>query len=211
MARRQNTKVLRYYPNEFYLFVCEDEKSMCYYLEGLKPYLKPNIKLEIKHSNNGTSASKVYECAEEEYKRINQNKYAYKKGFKVIACFDKDENDINDIKSIMDRKNKKSIPIYNNPCYEFWLYLHMQSNAPIFSSSADCAKRCMNRINRVYKTHFHSIDEMKRETKIFEIVKKGFVKAIDNAVSLKFTDYGKTYTNTQTVLAQIVDLEKIDK
>ena len=36
MARRQNTKIQARLPYKLYYFVCEDEKSMPYYLKGLK-------------------------------------------------------------------------------------------------------------------------------------------------------------------------------
>lgn len=211
MARKQNKKVFKTYPNEYYLFICEDEKSMLYYLNGLKPYLKQNIKLDVQHSNNGNTVQKVYECAENEYKRLDKDRYAYKRGFHVIACFDKDKNDIKEIKKILNKKRAKVISIYNNPCYEFWLHLHINSNLPNYSSSDDCATKCKNEINKKYKKSFKSVDEMKQEKKIFEIVKKDFPQAVTNAKSLKFTDYALTYTNTQTVLEEIVDLEKIKK
>lgn len=209
MARRQNQKAAKAYPNEFHLFICEDEKSMCYYLNGLKPYLKQNIVLEARHSYNGNSAQAVYKCAEQEYNRINRNPKAYANGFKVIACFDKDNNNINDINSIMNKQRKKVIALYNNPCYELWLYLHTSRDIPPFASSQDCAQRCMNKINQKYGKHFNDINEMKRYSEIFEIIKTDFNQAIMNADEKHFSNYNETYTNAQTILKEIVDLQKI--
>lgn len=211
MARKQNKKVLKLYPNEYYLFICEDKKSMVYYLNGIKHYLKQNIKLDAQHSNNGNTAKEVYECAKSEYEKLYQDKDAYKRGFHVIACFDKDENNIEEIKNIMNKKRAKIIAIYNNPCYEFWLHLHIENNAPIYSSSDECATKCMQEINKKYGKKFKDVQVMKQEKNIFEIVKKDLAQAILNAKSLSLTDYTQTYTNAQVVLENIVDLEKIEK
>ena len=117
MTRRKNKDVIKYYPNKLYIFICEDAKSMRYYLEGLKPYLKPNITIQTKHANSGNTARKVYDCAVAEYKRIYEKKDSYKNGFEIIACFDKDENSISDIRYILSRNNKKILSISGNPSH----------------------------------------------------------------------------------------------
>lgn len=206
MARKRNQAVISKYPNKLYSFVCEDEKSMRYYLEGLKPYLKPNIKLDTKRSS-GHTAKEVYNSAKIEYNRINGHKEAYPKGFSVIACFDKDNNDINDIEYIF--KDKKILPIFNNPCYEYWLYLHAEQKNPTFISSADCAEKCRNKINAKYHKNFETVEELKRARDIFEIVKKDILKAINYAKSLKLTDHNGNYTNAYNIMEEIVDLEKL--
>lgn len=209
MARKQNRVVLKSYPGKLYFFVCEDEKSMCCYLEGMKPYLKSNLVLRARHSNNGNTAKQVYQSAKWEYDKINKNKEAYVNGFKVIACFDKDENDIADIKAIMNSEKKYLVSIYNNPCYEFWLYLHMKNNKPNFSSSEECAKKCLDEINAKYKKHFRNVDDLKREKNIFEIVKNDLSQAIKNAKTCDFKDYNTTYTNAHKIIEEIIDLRKL--
>lgn len=204
MARKSNTKILSNYPNKVYCFTCEDKASMCHYLNGLKPYLKQNIKIEVHHSKGGT-AKQVYKNAKDKYIKLDPN--AYPKGFEVVACFDKDDNKIDDIYDII--KSKKVSIIYNNPCYEYWLYLHTKKNKPVFASSQDCANKCLLEINRKYLKKFKNIDELKSAKNIFEIVKNDYTTAINNAKSLNFSDYNNTYTNMHEILNKIVDKTKI--
>lgn len=214
MTRKSNVKIRSLYPNKVYIFICEDEKSMCYYLKGIKPYLKSNIKIEIKHSNEGNTAKKVYKCAKKAQDYFIKSQDAYPKGFKVVACFDKDQNKLSDICEIMNAKknNKKDdgiAKIYNNPCYEYWLYLHTVNKAPIFYSSMDCAQKCLTNINKKYKTNFENTKDLKNNKGIFEIVKMDYSNAVKNADSRHFTDYDNTYTNAQIILDEIVDKNKI--
>ncbi len=209
MSRKLNTKVLSNYPNKIYSFICEDEKSMCYYLNGLKPYLKSNIKIDINHSDNGNTAKKVYESAKNKLELMEKHKAAYPKGFEIVACFDKDDNKISDIYNIMKNKKDSISKIYNNPCYEYWLYLHTTNKAPTFSDSDDCAKNCLKQINSTYNKQIPNIKELKNCFGIFEILKNDFPKAVKNAYALHFLDYDTTYTNAQIILDEIVDKDKL--
>lgn len=207
MVRKSNTKILSSYPNKVYCFTCEDKASMCHYLNGLKPYLKQNIKIEVHHSK-GETAKQVYDNAENKYNKLKLDENAYPKGFEVVACFDKDDNKINDIYDIM--KSKKVSVIYNNPCYEYWLYLHTKKNKPVFASSQDCANKCLKEINSKYKPkHFKDTAELKSAKNIFEIVKNDYTTAVNNAESFNFSDYNNTYTNMHEILNKIVDNDKI--
>ena len=207
MVRKSNTKILSSYPNKVYCLTCEDKASMCHYLNGLKPYLKQNIKIEVHHSKVET-AKQVYDNAENKYNKLKLDRNAYPNGFEVVACFDKDDNKINDIYDIM--KSKKVSVIYNNPCYEYWLYLHTKKNKPVFASSQDCANKCLKEINSKYKPkHFKDTAELKSAKNIFEIVKNDYTTAVNNAESFNFSDYNNTYTNMHEILKKIVDNDKI--
>ena len=207
MVRKSNTKILSSYPNKVYCLTCEDKASMCHYLNGLKPYLKQNIKIEVHHSK-GETAKQVYDNAENKYNKLKLDRNAYPNGFEVVAFFDKDDNKINDIYDIM--KSKKVSVIYNNPCYEYWLYLHTKKNKPVFASSQDCANKCLKEINSKYKPkHFKDTAELKSAKHIFEIVKNDYTTAVNNAESFNFSDYNNTYTNMHEILKKIVDNDKI--
>ncbi len=209
MVRKSNTRVSSHYPNKIYFFVCEDEKSMCYYLKGLRSYLKPNIKIDVNHSDEGNTAKEVYKCARNKLRMLEQNKSAYPKGFEIVACFDKDDNKSDDIYRIMENRKDSISKIYNNPCYEYWLYLHVIKNSPVFWGSDDCAKKCLKLLNSKYHTHFSSVKELKACENIFEILKKDFSNAVKNAAFLHFSDYEENYTNAQIILDKVVDSSRL--
>ena len=50
MGRKQNTKIQARLPYKLYYFVCEDEKSMPYYLKGLKQKYDGKIIIKSKTS-----------------------------------------------------------------------------------------------------------------------------------------------------------------
>ena len=211
MARQKNRRVSLLYPNKYYLFICEDEKSMRYYLNGLRPYLKSGIKLEAKHSNRGQSAEQVFRCAMDCYKEIKERKDAYPKGFNVIACFDKDNNPIEVVKGLMQKQKNNFSISYNNPCYEFWLFLHFVNASPVFSSSDECAHKCLQEFSRRYGSSWNSVDKLKQCKHIFEVVKNELFQALENAKKQNFDNYEETFTNTHILIEEIVDLEKIRK
>lgn len=204
MGRKQNTKIQARLPYKLYYFVCEDEKSMPYYLKGLKQKYDGKIVIKSK-----TSRGKNVLSIQKEAKKLQteiKNTSAYANGYKIIACFDKDNNKIEDISEVIS-KNKKSdvmATVYNNPCYEYWLLLHTKSTAQEFINSEQCCKEAMKAINNTYGTKFKDLDKFKSTENIFDIVGNDLPKAIQNAKSLKLDDYNSTYTNAHIIFEEII-------
>lgn len=214
MVRPVNQRVQGFYPKDLYEFVCEDEKSMRYYLEAFGKTCK-KICITTVHSNKGTNVSDIVDRGLYERQKMIDNADNYGENSKVIICFDKDNNDITTIKAKM-REIKKLRheysnidTIYNSPCYEYWLLLHTMKTAQCFTSSNQCCRETMKTINRKYHQHFKDLDKFKSCKNIFEIVGKDLSKAIENAKSLNFTndDLDKTYTNAHLIFEEIIKME----
>jgi len=205
MARRQNTKIQARLPYKLYYFVCEDEKSMPYYLKGLKQKYDGKIVIKSKTSH-GKSALSVQKEAKKLQAQI-KNTGAYANGYKVVACFDKDNNKIEDISEIISKNEKSEVmaTIYNNPCYEYWLLLHIKPTAQGFTSSEQCCRETMKEINTHYNQNFVDLDKFKSAENIFNIVGDDLPKAIKNAKSLKLKDYNSTYTNAHIIFEKLID------
>lgn len=193
---------------KLYKFICEDEKSMKYYIEGFAKYInyqRKDIVVKVIHSYKGTSVKQIKDCANEELRTI-RNSGAYGE-YKVIPCFDKDDNDISKIKeNIIQNKNMYSV--FNNPCYEYWLLLHTCCKAPSYTTSKQCEEDCMNAINIKYNKNYKDLDKFKSEKNIFSIVKDDLMTAIKNAKTLKFEELDATYTNTHIILEEIMNYKK---
>ena len=205
MARRQNTKIQARLPYKLYYFVCEDEKSMPYYLKGLKQKYDGKIVIKYKTSH-GKSALSVQKEAKKLQTQI-KNTGAYANGYKVVACFDKDNNKIEDISEIISKNEKSEVmaTIYNNPCYEYWLLLHIKPTAQGFTNSEQCCREVMKEINTHYNQNFVDLDKFKSAENIFNIVGDDLPKAIQNAKSLKLKDYNSTYTNAHVIFEKLID------
>ena len=205
MARRQNTKIQNKLPYKLYYFVCEDEKSMPYYLKGLKQKYDGKIVINYKtsHGKNALSVQKEAKKLQTEIK----NTGAYANGYKIVACFDKDNNKIEDISEIISKNEKSEVmaTIYNNPCYEYWLLLHIKPTAQGFTSSEQCCRETMKEINTHYNQNFVDLDKFKSAENIFNIVGDDLPKAIQNAKSLKLKDYNSTYTNAHVIFEKLID------
>ena len=209
MPRIQNKKIQKSYPNKLYYFICEDEKSMLYYLDGLKKKYKGKAVIQYQKANKGTDVNSIKKHTKEKWTEINNEKDAYPKGFKIIACFDKDDNNINDIKrTITDFDKKPSLgTIYNNPCYEYWLMLHIESINKEFLNSKQCERECMEKINKHYKQSFVDLDKFKSFKNIFNIVGKDIEKAINNSKKINFIGYNNTFTNAHSVFEEIIKMK----
>lgn len=214
MVRPVNQRIEGHYPKDLYGFVCEDEKSMRYYLNALGRICK-KVCIKTIHSNRGTNVSGVVDCGLYELQKIRNNADNYGKNSKIIICFDKDNNNIETIKSSIKKiqnnakKYNHIATIYNSPCYEYWLLLHTKKTAQCFTSSNQCCRETMNAINRKYHQHFEDLDKFKDYRNIFKVVGKDLPKAIENAKSLNFTndDLDKTYTNAHLIFEEIIKME----
>lgn len=191
-------------PKKLYFFICEDEKSMCHYLDGLKKTYHKNVCIEIKPSNKGRTAKKVLQSAEEKEKQLKKD-LGRKSDYTVIACFDKDDNEIYDIKNILNKSKEHISTIYNNPCYEYWLILHMQNTSKIFTNSEQCVQLAMKLINKKYNQSFKDINKFKKFKKIYDIIGQNIQTAIENAKSQNFSDYNTTYTNAHKIFEEIIN------
>ena len=166
MVRPINQRVQGFYPKDLYEFVCEDEKSMRYYIDTFGKTCK-KICITTIHSNKGTNVSGVVDCGLSELQKIIDNADNYGENSKVIICFDKDNNNIATIKSNIKKIEKKAkkchkiTVIYNSPCYEYWLLLHAKKTAQCFTSSNQCCRETMNAINHKYHQHFENLDKFK--------------------------------------------------
>ncbi|MBQ6854272.1 MAG: RloB domain-containing protein [Alphaproteobacteria bacterium] len=210
MARIPNKKVLKYLPKKLYHFICEDEKSMLYYLQGFKSEyaVRCKIAINIEQATEGTSANKVQNSALRVHRKLNNNPIYKQVGFQVIACFDKDKNDIHDIYRIIQTNNKTSTmgTIYTNPCYEYWLLLHIEKTNREFNSSSECTEVCCQKIKRKYHKEFSS-QTLKKEKHIFSFIGKNIQNAIQNAKQLHLTDYNATYTNAHVLFEELLNRE----
>lgn len=202
MARNKNLKVRQHFPKKIYFVICEDKKSMLYYLQGLNQDVKENIHLSVSHAQH-TGIQNIQKEVKDKEREIKKSQ-AYG-DYQVLACFDKDDNDISKIKSIIAENDK--VPtrgtIYNSPCYEYWLLLHIQKTSKPFSSSQECEKQCLKQINKVYSKNFENIDELKRYEGIYKLVRDDIDTAIENADSLSFEDLNNTYTNTHIFIKEV--------
>ena len=211
MVRKINPKIeQKQLPYKLYYFVCEDAKSMRYYLQGLKrKYDGKRIVIKTEKAKSGNDAKSVYKSAIEKRKEISKRKANYPNGYEIIACFDKDNNDIIDIKSIFSKNQRlyNIKVIYNNPCYEYWLLLHITRTTKIFTNSRQCCHETMLKINDYYHQNFEDVDELKKADNIFEIMGSDLPKAIQNAKFLNFNDdcIDETYTNAHVVFEEIVN------
>lgn len=213
MVRPTNQRVQGFYPKDLYKFVCEDEKSMRYYLDAFGKTCK-KICITTIHSNKGTNVSAVVNRGLLEHQEMIDNADKYGENSKVIICFDKDDNDITTIKAKMQeikklRQKYNSIAsIYNSPCYEYWLLLHTRMTKQRFTSS-QCCHETMRAINSHYHQSFEDLDKFKKAEKIFNILGKDLPKAIRNAKSLNFTDddLDGAYTNAHLIFEEIIKIE----
>lgn len=206
MARRQNTKVQNQLPYKLYYFICEDEKSMQHYISGFKKrYNNQSIVIKSEKAKKGNDAKSIQKRALSIAEKF-ENETIYGGGFKIIPCFDKDDNSIQEISSIMSQNGKSDNieTLYNNPCYEYWLLLHTKSTAQEFINSEQCCKEAMKAINNTYGTKFKDLDKFKSAENIFDIVKNDLPKAIQNAKSLRLDDYNSTYTNAHIIFEEII-------
>lgn len=214
MVRPINQRVQGFYPKDLYEFVCEDEKSMCYYLDAFGKTCK-KICITTIHSNKGTDVLDVVNRGLLEQQKLMDNADNYGENSKVIICFDKDNNNITTIKAKIQeikelgQKHSNIATIYNSPCYEYWLLLHTKKTAQCFTSSNQCCRETMKAINREYHKHFENLDKFKSCKHIFDIVGKDLPKAIKNAKSLNFSDddLDKTYTNAHLIFEEIIKRE----
>jgi len=202
MTRKRNAKVQRDFPKRIYFVICEDEKSMLYYLRGLKEDLPPNVVLHADHAQH-TSIKKIQKEVKDKVKELTRSQ-AYG-NFKVFACFDKDNNNIQLIKSIISDNQKSPLrgTIYNSPCYEYWLLLHTEKTNRDFSSSHECAEYCRRKINKKYSETFEDIDELKKYEGIYNLVKSDLPKAIKNAEEYGFSELENTCTNMHDFIKEI--------
>lgn len=214
MVRPVNERVAGFFPKTLCEFICEDKKSMCYYLEGLRKVIKDNICIKIIHSYEGTGALSVWKCAQNELKKLRENQENLGEGSKVVVCFDKDDNKICDIKNIAKEINNENteqkdvVLVYTAPCYEYWLLLHIEATKRRFTTSKECSQYCLNKIKKQYSKQFSSVKKFKQYPHIFDIVGKDLPKAIQNAKSLNFSndDLDGTYTNAHLVLEEIIKM-----
>ncbi|MBQ8784769.1 MAG: RloB domain-containing protein [Alphaproteobacteria bacterium] len=210
MARKINPKIQqRELPYKLYYFVCEDAESMQCYLNGLKKlYDGKKIVIQKEKSNRGNDAKSVQLSAKNKRKELERIKDSYPNGYMVIACFDKDQNKLKDIKNIISENAKRTDmgTIYNSPCYEYWLLLHTRSVAPQFTNSEKCCKEVMKEINRYYNQNFTDLGKFKNAKNIFDILGNDLPKAIQNAKLLGFNEDNMdgTYTNAHVVFEEII-------
>ena len=211
VTRKQNEKIGRVLPYKLYYFVCEDAQSMQNYINGFRnKYNNRSIVIKSEKAKKGNDAKSVQDSALAKVDEIKQSS-VYAGGFKVIACFDKDRNQIDDITNIISQNKASSDmeTIYNNPCYEYWLLLHTKPTAKEFNSE-QCCRETMKTINSQYSQHFEDLDKFKSAKNIFEIVGDDLPKAIKNAKSLRLTDYNSTYTNAHIIFEEIIKEAKCD-
>ena len=213
MARKINPKITKNtpLPYKLYCFVCEDEKSMQHYLQGIKDRFDgKKIVIQTEKAPKGSDAKHVEQRADEKQKKLKGVKDSFPNGYVVVSCFDKDANKLADIKNIMSKVARHSdrAVIYNNPCYEYWLLLHTKQTSRGFTSSDQCCHETMKAINSHYHQNFEDLDKFKKAKNIFDIVGKDLPKAIQNAKSLNFSndDLDGTYTNAHLVLEEIIKM-----
>lgn len=212
MARRINPKIeQKKLPYKLYYFICEDAKSMQYYLDGLKKqYDGKRVVIKFEKAHSGSDAKSVQKSASEKRKEFNHKKESYPNGYVVVACFDKDDNNIADIRTIIAKNQKlhDMATIYNSPCYEYWLLLHTGKISQCFTSSNQCCIAAMDAIKRCYRQNFQDLDKFKSYKHIYDIVGKNLSTAIQNAKSLNFTDddLEGTFTNAHIVFEEIIKL-----
>lgn len=196
---------------KLYKFICEDKKSMKYYIEGFAKYVRlvknKDVIVQVKSVRGKTSFTQICRFAKNELKELKRKNNGSYGEYKVIPCFDKDNNNISEIKgNIIQNKNMYSV--FNNPCYEYWLLLHTCCKAPSYTTSKKCEEECMSAINIKYKKNYKDLDKFKREENIFSIVKNDLMTAIKNAKTLKFEELDATYTNTHIILEEIMNYKK---
>lgn len=196
---------------KLYKFICEDEKSMKYYIEGFAKYVRleknKDVIVQVKSVRGKTSFTQICRFAKNELKELKRKNNGSYGEYKVIPCFDKDNNNISKIKgNIIQNKNMYSV--FNNPCYEYWLLLHTCCTGKNYTTSKQCEEECMKAINKTYHTKYEDLDKFKSEKNIFNIVKNDLMTAITNAKSLNFEELDSTYTNTHIILEEIMNYKK---
>lgn len=196
MVRRSIPKETR----TVYQFVCEDSKSSQDYIKGFSSYF--GLGLETM-SSNGTSAKNVVTTAKTKAKYFNKNFIPYK----MHCIFDKDDDDIIEIKNAIAECKKKNFRYgYSNPCYEYWLLLHYKKTSKAFTSARKCCEECVKAYNSD-KSKAYTVSELKAEKNIFNI--EDFKTAVQNATLLQFDDINNTYTNMHILLTQILKEKEI--
>lgn len=206
MARRQNKLVQNSYPKKLYHFVCEDKESAVHYLAGIKRKYAKHIVVNIEHSAKGTNATAVQKAAEDTRDELQKDELFDDAGYEVISCFDKDKNDIADIKEILRKNNSAGShmqTLYNSPCYEYWLILHFQATAAEYTSSKQCIKECMRLLKDKCGKNYQDEAKFKADTKIFDVLGDKLETAIKNAQSLTFEAPENTCTTAHTVFKEM--------
>lgn len=197
MTRKTNKKVSNILPHKLYHFMCEDEKSMRYYLKGLSNKFPG---LQIKDSCEGNCISSLKKKALMKFEEY-EDSGLYEKGFEVVICFDKDNNTFESINDIISNNKLKNI--FNNPCYEYWLILHLEKTDRSFTTSRECVGYCRELINKHCKKKFENDTDLKSCVDIFTVVGDKLELAIKNAKELRFTDINNTFTNFHNILEQM--------
>ena len=205
MYRNTNAKIQQHFPKKTYFVICEDEKSMLYYLKGISKTLNQKVILRATHAQHPDIKNIQKEVKAKEKELKIKGTYG---DFQVVACFDKDDNDLSVVQSIVAENNRVSTrgTIYHNPCYEYWLLLHVESTNRPFASAQECSEYCLKKINRTYAKQFKTVDELKGYENIFNLVGKDVLKAIKNADLYSYTNLDETYTNMHVFLKELYSL-----
>lgn len=179
-----------------HLFICEDTKSSKYYMEGLGKTKGINIKAE---NADGTSPENVLRSAK------NKQKLFTDKGIVQIYClFDKDDCADNKFNKVVAQcKRVGFIPAISNPCYEYWLLLHLKRTNQPFSNAQECCETFRTEYNRQFYTQY-SIKELKAKKDIFNDLKDKLDTAITNAENLHLEDSDVPYTNMHEVIRRLI-------
>ncbi|WP_249080659.1 RloB family protein [Parasaccharibacter sp. TMW 2.1884] len=108
---------------KFYIF-CEGEKTEPeYFNEIRKKFIKANI--DIKISDKHGVPKTLTDMAIKKKKEIMKSKDSFEKGDQVWVVFDRDEFPLYE-ESIRRCDNNEIGVAFSNPCFEFWLLLHVE-------------------------------------------------------------------------------------
>ncbi|SJZ60240.1 RloB-like protein [Pilibacter termitis] len=114
MGRKQSKNLKE---NKILTIYTEGETERIYFSKIKSLLRKANLKINITNSK-GKSAQNLVDYAEKTEKKKSKKD----KSDVVILIFDKDENDLNEIQSVLNRKRVG----FCNESFELWLLLHYQ-------------------------------------------------------------------------------------
>lgn len=172
--------------NKHILVICEGTKTEPNYF---KKFRVPTLKVV----GLGMTPPRILN---EALKRRNKAK-ASGINYKEVWCvFDKDDNNNNNFKNVIEKAKSKSINIaYSNECFEIWYLLHFNYHDTAMSRK-DYGTKLTNNLNFKY---------YKNNENMYDILLSKQLNAIKNAKTL-FRNHNNCTDNPSTTVHLLVDM-----
>ncbi len=170
------------------LIVCEGKTEVLYF-ENLKKILQwDNISIKSRKAS-GSAPISVVETAINEQKEQIDNNGDFNKYDNIFCIIDQDRHPSHkDSLVLIKRYNKASdvhiTRVYSNPCFEYWLLLHVTNTTAPFTaigrkSVGDVCKGVLKNSNPIFKTY----DKAKSIEQLMKFLISNMDDAIKNAIN----------------------------